>query len=98
MPTKQSESTPSFLQVNTQVRLYTQVRRDHIRRIYDALSNRLGAENDNSSDQQAIQILIRLHSEFKNQMSSLSSNDILRAVYRLYKQGLPISVKECDNH
>ena len=68
------------------------------RRIYDALSNRLGAENDDPSDQQAILIGIRLHSEFKNRMSSLSSNDILRAVYRLYKQGLPISVKKCDNH
>ena len=68
------------------------------RRIYDALSNRLGAENDDPSDQQAILIGIRLYSEFKNRMSSLSSNDILRAVYRLYKQGLPISVKKCDNH
>ena len=68
------------------------------RRIYDALSNRLGAENDDPSDQQAILIGIRLYSEFKNRMSSFSSNDILRAVYRLYKQGLPISVKKCDNH
>ena len=68
------------------------------RRIYDALSNRLGAENDDPSDQQAILIGIRLHSEFKNRMSSLSSNDILRAVYRLYKRGLPISIKKCDNH
>ena len=68
------------------------------RRIYDALSNRLGAENDDPSDQQAILIGIRLYSEFKNRMSSLSSNDILRAVYWLYKQGLPISVKKCDNH
>lgn len=53
---------------------------------------------DDASDHEAIEIGICLYEQFKNSLSSMTAEDIMREVLKIHKEGKTLNIKSCTRN